>query len=165
MDLLERWERLADREKWLVGLAGLLVPVALLVILVIRPLSAGAERTRSEIAARRTTLRQIEDVAARLGPQAGGAGPAIGANGQALVVIVDQTTRKHGLGPFLRRNEPDGASGIRLRFENAPFDPLVEWFIEVQQANGLNATAVSIDPGPEAGRVNCTVQLTRTSGT
>lgn len=89
-----------------------------------------------------------------------GASPA---DAGSLVVLVDRTTREAGLGPYLRRSQPDGASGVRLRFENAPFDALLEWLIDAQSRHALHATTASFDPSGEPGRVNANLALSRST--
>jgi general secretion pathway protein M len=159
MDLRAQWEQLAPRERVLVGVAAVLVPVAAFVMLVARPLVSSTRKAAVEVSDRRALLRQVEQVAARLGPQSP-ANAGLG-DAQSLVVVVDRTTRAHNLGPYVRRDDPDGKSGIRVRLENVPFDALVEWLADVQNTQGLAVTAVTVDPVAEAGRVNCTAQLTR----
>ena len=83
-------------------------------------------------------------------------------NPDSLVVVVDQTTRSAGLAMYLKRNQPDGASSIRLRFENAPFDTLVEWLAELQSKYNVSAISANIDMASDPGRVNCNFTLGRT---
>ena len=163
MDLRTRFEQLAPRERLLVTVAGILAMFALVVILGVRPLFANSRRASELVADKQTLLADLERVAARLGPQSplNGAGPA---DNQPLVVLVDRTTRARGLGPFLKRNEPDGPASIRLRFENVPFDTLVEWLVEMQNAHQVATVNASIDAAQDTGRVNCSLQLARALG-
>jgi general secretion pathway protein M len=78
------------------------------------------------------------------------------------VVVVDRSTRERGLGTYLKRNQPEGANGIRLRLENAPFDDLTGWLADLQTRQGLTAVSVSFDPTGEPGRVNSNLVLERT---
>ncbi len=161
MSLRVWWEQLAARERLLVSVAAILLPLALIVIVGVRPLMTSTKRTVEQVADKRSLLAELEQVASRLGPQRSMAGAAGPADAQSLVVLVDQTTRSHGLAPFLKRDEPDGTAGIRLRFENVPFDGLVEWLTEMQKTYQISATAASVDPGQDAGHVSCSLQLTR----
>jgi general secretion pathway protein M len=164
MDLRSRFEQLQPRERLLVMAAAVLAAVALVVILGVRPLVAGARRAGGQVEDKQQLLTEIERVAARLGPQGAAADPSAAADDQPLVVLVDRTTRARGLGPYLKRNEPDGPASIRLRFENVPFDMLVEWLGEMQNAHHIAAATASIDLGQDTGRVNCSLQLSRSLG-
>lgn len=159
MPIREWWEGLAPREQILVGVAGVLLPIALIVILGVRPLILQTNQTAQAVVEKRSLLADLDRVAARLGPQT--AVNQGGADAQSLVLLVDRTTRAHNLSAFLKRNEPDGPNGIRLRFENAPFDDLVLWLAELQNSFRVGAAAASFDTAQETGRVSCSVQLAR----
>jgi general secretion pathway protein M len=157
-------EQLQPRERLLVTVAGALAVVALVIILGVRPLFGGTAHAAEQLADKQALLTELEQVASRIGPQTAGAASGGAADGQPLVLLVDRTTRARGLGSFLKRNEPDGANSIRLRFENAPFDALMEWLAEMQASHHVVTQNASIDPGQEAGRVSCSLQLTRSLG-
>ena len=80
---------------------------------------------------------------------------------KSLVVLIDHSTRERGLGAYLKRNQPEGANGVRLRLENTPFDELAAWLGEVQSRHGLAAVSASFDPSGELGRVNSSLVLER----
>jgi len=157
----EWFEQLEQRERLLVAMAGVLVSIALVVLLIIRPISSQTSRGLERVADKRALLTELEQVAERIGPQGGGISPLTGANTDSLVVVVDQTTRNAGLATYLKRNQPDGANSIRLRFENAPFDSIVEWLAELQVNFSMSATSANIDMAADPGRVNCNFTLAR----
>jgi len=157
----EWFQQLAPRERLLVLLAAALAAVALVVMLGIRPVMVRKDSTRARIHDQQALLEQLNRIAESGGP--GPAAPIGGQSGgrQSLVVLVDRTTRNHGLGPFLKRNQPDGIDKIRLRFENAPFDTLVEWLAALHNQYRLVTLSASIDGGRDPGRVNCSLVLAR----
>lgn len=160
--VMQDWfEQLAPRERLLVIVAGGFLILALIVILGVRPLVANTARTESRVLDQQNLLAELDQVAARLGPQDGSSGAAPTSGAQSLVVVVDRTTRSRGLSSYLKRNQPDGATQIRLRFENAPFDTLVEWLGEVESAHQLTASTANFDRGQEPGRINCNLVLVR----
>lgn len=155
---------LAPRERVLVLLAVAVAAVALVVAGILQPLAAARRSAADDLASGRELLADIEAVARRYGPRTARpvTGPAGGAD--SLVVVIDRSTRERGLGPYLKRNQPDGAASIRLRLENVPFDALVEWLGDLQGRAGLQATAASFDPAAESGRVNANLVLSRAGG-
>jgi general secretion pathway protein M len=157
----EWFEQLEQRERLLVAAAGVLVIIALVVLLIIQPISSQTSRGLERVTDKRALLTELEQVAQRIGPQAGGVSSVIGANTDSLVVVVDQTTRSAGLAAYLKRNQPDGANSIRLRFENAPFDTIVEWLAELDVNFSMSATSANIDMAADPGRVNCNFTLAR----
>ena len=156
---LRAWfEKLAPRERWLVLAAAAFAIFALVYGLGIQPLYAARGRAASEVEAQRRLLSDIEQVARRFGPQGAATGP-VPANGESLVVVIDRSTRERGLGAYLKRNQPEGANGVRLRLENAPFDDLTTWLADTQTRHGLTAVSASFDPSGEPGRVNSNLVL------
>lgn len=164
MDIKEWFEQLAPRERALVALGGTLAVLALIVSLGIRPIASQSARGQELVDDKRELLVELTDVAARFGPQRGSAGTPGAASDQSLVLVIDQTTRTSGLAQYLKRNQPDGSSSIRLRFENAPFDTLVAWLSGLQQQQGMSVTSANIDGAAEPGRVNCNLTLARPGG-
>lgn len=159
---MKAWfEGLEQRERLLVAVAGVLVIIAVLVLGIIRPIAGQTSRGLERVADKRDLLVELEQVAQRIGPQGGGVTPGNAVNTDSLVVVVDQTTRSAGLATYLKRNQPDGATSIRLRFENAPFDTVVEWLAELEAKYNLSATSANIDMASENGRVNCNFTLAR----
>jgi len=159
--MLREWlDKLAPRERLLVLAAAIFAGIALVYALGLQPLYAARGRAAAEVEARRSLLSDIEQVARRFGPQGAGTAPTM-ATGESLVVVIDRSTRERGLGSYLKRNQPEGAAGVRLRLENAPFDELTSWLADVQSRHGLAAVAASFDPSGEPGRVNSNLVLER----
>jgi general secretion pathway protein M len=160
----EWFQKLAPREQLLVSIAAILAGITLIITLGVRPIISNAAKGHERVSDKRELLFEIERVARRIGPQnsSGKGAPVVG--NQSLVVIVDRTTRSHGLAPYLKRNQPDGSSSIRLRFESAPFDAVIEWLGIIKNQHGLITTAVNIDKSGETGRVNCNLTLSRGGG-
>lgn len=160
-ELRQRFERLAPRERLLVSVGVVFVVAALLYALLLQPLSSAHDAAERRVETNRALLSDMEQVARRHGPLPGG--PVSGAqNGdQSLVVLVDRSTREKNMGAYLKRNQPDGSTGVRLRLENVPFDLLVEWLAETEARYGLTATSASFDPSGEPGRVHSNLVLTQ----
>jgi general secretion pathway protein M len=163
VDALRNWlDQLEPRERLLVLLASALMVLAIIVIGGLRPLLASADRNAQRVDDQQQLLTEIEQVAARLGPQRGGNVAA--ADGDSLVLVVDRSTRARNLGGYLKRNQPDGDATIRLRFERAPFDDLVAWLGELQNQYSISVVSANIDASNETGRVNCNLILSRATG-
>lgn len=156
--LREWFEKLAPRERWLVLGAAAFAAFALVYALAVRPLYVARTRAAVDLEQQRALLGDIEQVARRFGPQNPTAGPTV-ASGESLVVVIDRSTRERGLGSYLKRNQPEGANGVRLRLENIPFDDLTAWLAEVEGRHGLSTVSASFDPTGEPGRVNSNLVL------
>jgi len=161
LKIKEWFLQLVPREQMLVSIAAVLAIITLIVTLGVRPSVSNTTRGHERVADKRQLLSELERVAERIGPQTGTGQATPGAGNQSLVVIVDRTTRNNGLAPYLKRNQPDGTASIRLRFENAPFDAVIEWLGIIKSQHGLRTTAANIDTTSAAGRINCNLTLSR----
>lgn len=156
--MLREWfDKLAPRERWLVLAAAAFAAFALVYALGVQPLYSARDRAALAVEQQRSLLSDIEQVARRFGPQ-GSSGPAV-PSGESLVVLIDRSTRERGLGVYLKRNQPEGTSGVRLRLENVPFDDLAIWLADVQTRQGLAPVSASFDPTDDPGRVNSNLVL------
>lgn len=157
--MVQQWfDKLAPRERWMVMAGGLFALVALIFALGIRPVYQARDAAAERVAEQRQLLTDIEQVARRFGPQSAGA-VATSASNESVIVLIDRSTRERGLSGYLKRNQPEGNDGVRLRMENAPFDELLLWLSDVQSGQGLAAVSASFDPAGEPGRVNANLVL------
>jgi general secretion pathway protein M len=157
--VIQQWfDKLAPRERWMVMGGALFALVALVFVLGIRPVYQARDGAAKRLAEQRQLLTDIEQVARRFGPQSASAAAAPTGN-ESLLVLIDRSTRERGLSGYLKRNQPEGTDGVRLRMENAPFDELLLWLSDVQSGQGLAAVSASFDPAGEPGRVNANLVL------
>jgi len=161
MTMKQWFNQLESREQILVTVAGILGIFTLIITLGVRPIINSTTTGYERIEEKRQLLSELERVAERIGPQNTRGQASSGTGNQSLVVVVDRTTRDHGLAPYLKRNQPDGTSSIRLRLENAPFDAVIEWLGVVRDQHGLRITSANIDKASETGRINCNLTLSR----
>lgn len=160
---MKRWfDDLAPREQMLVALAGVLAVVVLAYLAVWLPLERGTERLESSVERQRDLVAEIRSLRGRVGQPGGGAGDASPSVGQSLVVVVDSTVRQRGLGNTLKRSQPTGGDSIRVVFENAAFDSLVEWLGQLASQHDIQIDSASFSNRAEPGRVDATLTLERT---
>ena len=162
MSAIQDWfEQLKFREKIIVSAGTVVVAGVLIVSFAIRPLYINSARTAERVTSKEALLVTLEQAATSLSSGKADSARAIEAASQSMVVVVDKSARSFGLGQYLTRNQPDGATGIRLRFEGAPFDSLVKWIAEVQGRYGMTTVSASFDQAGASGRVNCSLVLER----
>ena len=80
---------------------------------------------------------------------------------QSLIVLVDQTHRQYGLAGKLTRNQPDGPDGIRVSFQETPFDILLDWLGGLEANYAVSVEAAAINTTSQAGLVTATLVLRR----
>jgi general secretion pathway protein M len=151
------FESLAPRERRLVYAAAAVAAVALLYVGVALPLERLHARQAARVEKKTADLAWMRQAAPRVAEMAG-RGSAPGQ--ESLVVLVDRTGRKAGLGSSVRDQSPSGANGLRLRLEGASFDAMVAWLAVLQQMYGVSVSDATIDAGAAPGLVNASITLT-----
>jgi type II secretory pathway component PulM len=152
--LEQRLAQLSARERRIVQLAALLVPV-MLVVGVLLPLDHSVSQTHDRLMKKRTDLEWMQSVVGEiaLAPRP----PATG--GESLLVIVDRSARESGLAGALAGSEPAGPGALSLRLQKASFDALVGWLGRLSQQNGIRVDSATIDGAGVPGLVNAALVL------
>jgi general secretion pathway protein M len=78
---------------------------------------------------------------------------------ESLLVFVDRTARAAGLGPAVKRVEPQGANQLQIRLEQVSFDEMIRWLGSLQQEHGIALINAVVDRQTESGRVDARLVL------
>ena len=156
------WQTLQSRERLMLSVGVIAVVVMLLWAFAWYPLARARDdlaktvaTQRDDLAHMRTASADIADLRARA--TRGGADR----QGKSLLALADVTARdeKSGLGTTLKRVEPVGPKSVRVSFESANFDALMNWVDALGRSYGGSATDLSADRAEGAGIVNARVTL------
>lgn len=148
-----------ERNALMIGAAAL--TVMLVYFLGWQPFSARVDRLEQSVQEQRALKQWIAGTAQeaqRLRATQASSVPA-GMGGQSLLAVVDQAARRDRLGSALKRIEPEGATTVRVWFEQAVFDDVLLWLGELRNSYGVRVVSVSIDRQGSAGLVNARVEL------
>jgi len=150
------YANLADRERHMVTF-GAVAAAVLLLLAVILPLNRNIAQARQRITTKQGDLAFIQSAV----PQLAGAGPGLGAaaTGESLVVLVDTSARESGIGKSLSSSQATADKGLRIRFDNVPFDALVAWLARLSQSHGVRVESAEIEAAGEVGLVNAGLLL------
>lgn len=160
MSALRAWfDGLQQREQMLVGLAALIL-LAAIGFLLIEPLFKATDRTEANIAQKTAELGAMQRARAEVQALAA-AGGTVSPAGTPLVVLIDRSSNNARLAAFLKRNQPDGDNAIRVTFEAAPFNSLVDFLVDLQTRHGLILSNATVNKADTPGTVNASLTLVR----
>jgi len=141
---LSRYQR-RDQIMLLVG--ALAVVIYLLWMLVLSPIQNKRDRLLQTNIAATQSLGRVQIMVAQI--QQYRAQGAQSNNADSIMGIVDAGIRGNGLN--VSAVNPGGAGDVRVRFERAAYEPLMQWLYEVEFKNGLSirdlTVATTNDPG------------------
>jgi len=123
-----------------------------------QPLDRSSENLRVSIESKEQVLTNLYRAQ---GLTAVAQDPSTARGNQSLVVLIDQTAQAGGLGGALTRTRPDGATRINVSFENAAFDKLLTWLVQLQQVEGVYVEGASINDTRQRGLVTGNLLLSR----
>jgi general secretion pathway protein M len=154
------WRALAAQERRLLG-AGALVALLLLGwALLWHPLAVRRAELEQGLGEQRRDLAYVRLGAAEIARlRAAGTQSRADRQGRSLLALADATARGAGLEGALKRVEPVGSRSVRVSFEAANFDALVQWIEGLSGSYGVEANDLSADRAEGIGLVNARVTL------
>lgn len=151
----------SPRERFILALAGVLLVIVLVYGLVWRPVAHHVTGLEKAVRKERVLLQWLEQTAIEIERLRSRHISRGRSKHQSLLALVDQTARQAGLGNSIRRVEPNGKDGVRLRFEAVAFDALMGWLEKIvgDAAGSIRIEALAIDRRDEPGLVDARMTL------
>ena len=154
---------LEPRERMMLAAGTALLLLFLLYILVWSPLHSGYDDLKNKVKEQRATALWMHESAQTLGRLKRSSNrPPKGLGGKSLLSVADSTARAGGLGPALKRVEPEGSDSVRVWLDGAPFDVVMKWLGTLSTIHGVNAETVTMERSDAAGRVSVRLTLQAT---
>ncbi len=151
---------LESRERMMLAAGVALLALLLIYVLVLAPIRSGYHSLQKSVTEQQATVAWMQESAQaiqRLRSSGGGAVKGLG--GSSLLAVTDATARAAGLGPALKRVEPEGGDSVRVWLEGAPFDVFIKWLGTLGNQHGVTASSVSLERNEAAGRVDARLTL------
>ncbi|HEX8447162.1 MAG TPA: type II secretion system protein GspM [Sphingomonas sp.] len=141
------WTARSTRERALLAALGAVAVIALLLVLVVKPLQAARGQALADI-------RTYETLSAGLTAAGSSARPA--APGRSGPVAQILTTTAAGFGLTVQRVEPEGGQ-TRVVMDGVPYDAVMRWLADLETGGGVTIAEVRLDRADAAGQVNVQV--------
>jgi general secretion pathway protein M len=154
------WSKLQAREQRMLSVGAVISALLLGWALLWYPLAHARADLQTRVARQRADLawmRQGLGEAHELHAQ--GTHGRAERQGKSLLALADVSARGAGLAGALKRTEPTGGKSVRVSFEVADFDALVNWLDALARDYGIQATDFSADKVEGLGLVNARVTL------
>jgi general secretion pathway protein M len=154
------WDRLSPRDRRVLVVGGVLAAALLGWALLWQPLRQARAELAAQVVQQRADLESMRRAAAELRALRGqgGFGHA-DRQGKSLLALADATARAAGLTGALKRVEPVGPTSVRVSFETASFDVLIDWLERLSRDYGVTVSDFSADRVEGLGLVDARVTL------
>lgn len=152
--------KLSSRERIMVLSASSVTGIFIFYILLWQPVADSYAKTKNNVAMAETTISWMKNAATEINQLRGGTTLAERPQGKQFVLgLVDKTAKNAGLGSVLKRVQPEGDSGVKIWFESAPFDEIINWLDTIQSEHGLVVNEINVEETDTTGLVNIRVSL------
>ena len=144
---------LSERERRIL-LIGAPIAALLFLLAVVVPLDRSVSQLHQQVARKQSDLAWMRRVA----PELAAAGPGHSAS-QPLIVLVDQSAHRAGLGGALAGSTPEGSHRLNVSLHEAPFDTMIGWLANLHRQYGVRVESASISRSGGHGEVNASLVL------
>src|SRR4051794_13946279 len=154
------WNSRERRERYMLGIGAIVVALMLGWAFVWYPLTHARATLGARVAQQREDLAWMrQHLAAAQQLRAQGTRSNADRQGKSLLALADVSARAGGLNGALKRVEPTGGKSVRVSFEVADFDALMNWLDALARDYGVQVTDFSADKVEGLGLVNARVTL------
>lgn len=146
--LLEKFQQLTEREKWLVSISGVLVIIAIFYWLVWSPLFGAVDAERAAVDSKQADLVWIQQNALKAIQLRSGANTSANFTG-SLPQAVNQTANR--LQIAISRMQPQGEE-LKVWVDQAPFNDVLSW-LQAMENKGIKIITVDLTEADAPGLV------------
>lgn len=163
---MKRWfESLAPRERVMVSLAAVVVVLAVFYSAVWGPLNKGVSRLSQQVQQQQQLAAWLNETAPRIRALRSAAHQRSPEDlNQALLTVIDKTSKAAGLGDRVKRIQPQGNESVQVWVEHVSFNDMLDWLYRLQNRYGVDIQSLSVEPGGQTGQVHGHMRLKRPQG-
>ena len=158
---MKQWlNSLSPRERIMVLSAAVVVGLFFLYALIWEPISGKYQQLKQDVVNAEETLTWIRQASVEIKQLRGNDPLANRPQGRQFVLgMIERTARGGRLGNVMKRVQPEGQHGVRVWFEDAVFDDVLQWLDILDSAHGLQVKEITIEKEQNPGLVNVRVLL------
>ena len=160
-DLLQRFQKLSQRERLLFTGTVLLIAFYSVYLLIYVPIANEEILFDQKIASQKLAYQYLKKISTEVSElQKNKIEVVKNQEGQSLINVIDSSSIQMQVKPTIKRVVPDDANNVTLWLENTNFDQFIDWLIELESKYGVTVTQIKITNDQlNTGRVATSVQL------
>lgn len=148
------WAQAPARDQMSVIIGGTFVLLYILFMLVLKPVYGMRAQEEVKVNSLKGSLENVRNLAAQVVEQNQS---ATSERSSPLERIVQQSVSSNNL--RVSSMNAAGRDGLRLRFDEAPFEDVLKWLYEMEVTNNLQIKDLSVAATSNSGRVSVNLRL------
>ncbi|NOY72133.1 MAG: type II secretion system protein M [Gammaproteobacteria bacterium] len=152
-------ENLSSSERRTLIIGAVVLSVLILYLIVWQPVFNSTEKLRQQLVSEQDTLSWMGVAAQEIKALQGDHSAVVNRGDSSLLSIVDQTARSSNLASALKRVEPKGQNEVRVRLEQASFNDVARWLLQLQNKQGISVSTITVDRQDASGIANINLML------
>jgi general secretion pathway protein M len=157
---MKTWFESKDpQEQRIIIILGIVIGLALFYLLIWSPISESYAQKTGQVEAQRKLLNWMQSTGQQIAQLTGTAQRSKSTGGRPLLSTVDNTIKASGLGPSMKRLEPQGNDKVQIWFENTNFDQLVLSLGKLSSDHQIQISSINIERQEQPGLVNARLVL------
>ncbi len=161
---LRQWlETLEQRERYIVIGGSIALVVMMFYLIIWEPITEKYSQQHSQHESQRELYNWMKNASAEISSlkSAGGNSMARFRN-QSISSLADRSATTTGIKPYIEKID-QSKNGVKVTLKAANFDRIVTWLSDLKNKYGIFASKVKIEKSKEAGAVDASVTLERSS--
>lgn len=149
------WDQASSRDQIMLMAGAVFLLVYLLFVAVLGPVKDMRDKEVVRNTAQRASLERVKELAAKVMEQ--NAAASSGAQQSSIESIVQRSFGPNNL--QVSSMDSSGNNGLRLRFDEVPFDSALKWLHEMEVTQGLQIQDLAISPTNNPGMVSVNLRM------
>ncbi|EKD77292.1 MAG: hypothetical protein ACD_42C00396G0007 [uncultured bacterium] len=161
MNIKNRLENLADRERRIALVGGVLVAALIFYAVIWSPLSSAVDDSKKQLYTQRSLLLYLKKSSQKI-QQLKASGVTVSVTSNAdLLSVLEQSLSSQSLSSYLKQvNEPQ-QNQFALTFKAVPFDKLMQWLQMMSSTHGVTVKQLSATRLMTVGLADVQITLSR----
>jgi general secretion pathway protein M len=153
------WGNLAQREKRILLIGGLILGIFVIYQFIITPIHNGLKNMRTTVQQDQQLLAWMHTTSQKIAALQGGSvsGKLVGT--EALLTTIDQSVRSSPIASNLTSIQQNTNNTVDVKFSSISFDALTQWMTDIRQTYGIEAKQVLITRLNNQGLVQASITL------
>lgn len=157
MDKLnEAWNNLNSRDQLALGILGICFGLFVVFRFVLFPVIDLKDKQKNRVEGQKAAYERVKNLAAQLKSQSASE-DGFESEGVNVERSVESSFAQHGL--RVSGFDASGRSGIRVRFDDVPYENLLAWLHDLEITQGLHFKTVSIAGSVTPGQVSASILI------